>query len=86
MFATQKPALYDSASSRTHGNSPRFFGLDPAARFLYAANADEGFGPPDEKNTDTIVQFAVNQSTGALTPTGQIIKTNSPCTIVFASV
>src|SRR5262249_29566124 len=51
----------------TQGTSPRFFGLDPAARFLYAANADEGFGPPDEKNTDTIVQFAVNQSTGALT-------------------
>ena len=70
----------------THGNSPRFFGLDPAARFLYAANADEGFGPPDEKNTDTIVQFSINQSTGALTPTGQIMKTNSPCTIVFASV
>jgi len=70
----------------THGNSPRFFGVDSAARFLYAANADEGFGPPDEKNTDTIVQFALNQSTGALTPTGQVIRTNSPCTIVFASL
>jgi 6-phosphogluconolactonase (cycloisomerase 2 family) len=70
----------------THGNSPRFFGLDPAAKFLYAANADEGFGPPEEKNTDTIVQFTVNQATGTLAPTGQTIKTNSPCTIVFASV
>ena len=68
----------------THGNSPRFFGLDPAAKFLYAANADEGFGPPEEKNTDTIVQFTVNQATGTLTPTGHTIKTNSPCTIVFA--
>ncbi len=68
----------------THGNSPRFFGLDPAAKFLYAANADEGFGPPEEKNTDTIVQFAVNQANGMLRPTGQTIKTNSPCTIVFA--
>jgi 6-phosphogluconolactonase len=70
----------------THGNSPRFFCLDPAAKFLYAANADEGFGPPDEKNTDTIVQFTVNQANGTLTPTGQTVKTNSPCTIVFASV
>ena len=43
----------------THANSPRFFGLDPAVKFLYAANADEGFGPPEEKNTDTIVQFRV---------------------------
>ena len=67
----------------THGNSPRFFGFDPAAKFLYAANADEGFGPPEEKNTDTIVQFSV-AANGALTPTGQVIKTNSPCTIVFA--
>jgi len=68
----------------THGNSPRFFGLDPAAKFLYAANADEGFGPPEEKNTDTIVQFRM-EANGALKPTGQVIKTNSPCTIVFAS-
>jgi len=29
---------------------------------------------------------SIARSTGALTPTGQSIKTNSPCTIVFASV
>ena len=69
----------------THGNSPRFFGLDPGGKFLYAANADEGFGPPEEKSTDTIVQFSV-EANGELKPTGQVIKTNSPCTIVFASV
>ena len=68
-----------------HANSPRFFCFDPAAKFLYAANADEGFGPPEEKNTDTIVQFTV-EANGTLKPTGQVIKTNSPCTIVFASV
>jgi 6-phosphogluconolactonase len=69
----------------THANSPRFFGLDPAVKFLYAANADEGFGPPEEKSTDTIVQFSV-EANGELKPTGQVIKNNSPCTIVFASV
>ena len=69
----------------TNANSPRFFGLDPAVKFLYAANADEGFGPPEEKSTDTIVQFSV-EANGELKPTGQVIKTNSPCTIVFASV
>jgi 6-phosphogluconolactonase (cycloisomerase 2 family) len=68
----------------THAKSPRFFGLDPAARFLYAANADEGFS--DEKNTDRIVPFRINRVNGMLTATGQLIKTNSPCTIVFASV
>ncbi len=66
----------------THANSPRFFGLDPAAKFLYAANADEGLGNPAEKNTDTIVQFRVERN-GMLKSTGRIIKVNSPCTIVF---
>jgi 6-phosphogluconolactonase (cycloisomerase 2 family) len=66
----------------THAKSPRFFCLDPAAKILYAANADEGYS--DQQNTDTIVPFRINQANGMLTPTGQVIKTSSPCTIVFA--
>src|SRR5262249_11375482 len=66
----------------TNAKSPRFFGLDPSAKMLYAANADEGFSAA--QNTDTIVPFTVDQAKGTLTPTGQVIKTNSPCTIVFA--
>jgi 6-phosphogluconolactonase len=66
----------------TGAKSPRFFGLDPAARILYAANADEGFST--QQNTDTIVAFSINQADGMLRPTGQVIKVNSPCTIVFA--
>jgi len=58
----------------THGRTPRFFALDPTATFLYAANQD----------TDTIVTFRVNQRNGPLTPTGQIVKVGSPCSIVFA--
>ena len=68
----------------THAKSPRFFCLDPSAKILYAANADEGYS--DQQNTDTIVPFRLNQANGMLTPTGQVIKTNSPCTIVFAGV
>jgi 6-phosphogluconolactonase (cycloisomerase 2 family) len=67
----------------THAKSPRFFCLDPAAQTLYAANADEGFSK--EQNTDTIVPFRVNQASGMLAPGGQVIKTNSPCTIAFVS-
>jgi len=37
-----------------------------------------------EQNTDTIVPFAINQAKRMLTPTGQVIKISSPCTIVFA--
>jgi 6-phosphogluconolactonase len=66
----------------TQAKSPRFFGLDPSGKTLYAANADEGFST--QQNTDTIVPFKINQTNGTLTPTGQVIKTNSPCTIVFA--
>jgi len=68
----------------TRAKSPRLFCLDPAAKTLYAANADEGFST--QQNTDTILAFRINQANGMLTPTGQIIKTNSPYTIVFASV
>jgi 6-phosphogluconolactonase (cycloisomerase 2 family) len=67
----------------THAKSPRFFCLDPGAKHLYAANADEGFS--EQQNTDTIVPFTINQANGMLTPTGQVLKANSPCTIVFAS-
>ena len=68
----------------THAKSPRFFCFDPAAKILYAANADEGFS--DQQDTDTIVPFRINEGNGMLTPAGQVIKTNSPCTIVFARV
>jgi 6-phosphogluconolactonase len=68
----------------THAKSPRFFCLDPSGKFLYAANADEGFS--GQQNTDTIVPFGINQANGMLKPTGQVIKANSPCTIVFARV
>ena len=68
----------------TRAKSPRFFCLDPAAKTLYAANADEGYS--DQQNTDTIVPFSINQANGMLTPNGQDIKTTSPCTIVFSGV
>ena len=68
----------------THAKSPRFFCLDPADQILYAANADEGYS--QEQNTDTIVPYRINQANGMLTPTGQVVKTNSPCTIVFANM
>jgi 6-phosphogluconolactonase len=53
----------------------RFFSLDPSARVLYAANLD----------SDTIVPFDVDRESGMLTPTGNIVHVNSPCTIVFSA-
>jgi 6-phosphogluconolactonase len=57
----------------TQGRVPRFFALDPSGGFLYAAN----------QNSDTIVAFAVDQGSGKLKPTGQVVKTGSPSSIVF---
>ena len=58
----------------TRGRTPRFFGLDPTGRLLYAANLD----------SDNIVVFTVDTATGKLTPTGQAIETGSPSCIIFA--
>ena len=65
--------LSSVGSESTQGRSPRFFALDPSGAFLYAAN----------QNSDTIVSFSVDQSTGRLKPTGQVVKTGSPSSIVF---
>jgi len=57
----------------TQGRTPRFAGFDPAGQFFYAAN-EQG---------DTVVTFRFDGNSGALTPTGQVIKNGSPVTIVF---
>jgi 6-phosphogluconolactonase len=57
----------------TQGRTPRFAGFDPAGHFFYAAN-EQG---------DTVVTFRFDGSSGALAPTGQVIKNGSPVTIVF---
>ena len=88
IFAVDRDAgtLAPAGWAPTNAKSPRFFGLDPAGKILYAANADEGMGGRGQQNTDAIVPFRVNEADGMLTPTGQFIKVNSPCTIVFAGV
>jgi len=78
-------SLTPVAWTLTSAKSPRFFDLDPAGKVLYAANADEGMGGTDQQNTDAIVAFSVDGTNGTLTPLGQNIKVNSPCTIVFSS-
>jgi 6-phosphogluconolactonase len=55
---------------------PRFIGFDPSHRFLYAAN----------EQADTVVSWRADSSTGRLTPTGQVVRNASPCTIAFAAM
>jgi len=58
----------------TQGRTPRFFGLNPTGDMLYAANLE----------SHNIVPFRVDQKTGKLTPSGQVIETGSPSCIIFA--
>lgn len=59
----------------TQGKKPRFFCLHPDGRRLYAAN----------ENGHTIVEFDVDTENGTLRPTGQVIETGSPSSIVFST-
>ena len=57
----------------TQGLRPRHFALTPDGRLLYAEN----------EVTNTIVEFAVDQTRGRLRPTGTVIDTGSPVCVVF---
>src|SRR5258708_15435767 len=59
----------------TQGSQPRHFALDPSGSFLFAAN----------QASDSITTFAVDQTSGTLKFTGQVVRTGSPVSIVFAN-
>ena len=52
---------------------PRGFAIDPTGTWLYAMN----------QKGDTIVQLAIDQETGELTPTGVITEAPVPVSMVF---
>jgi 6-phosphogluconolactonase (cycloisomerase 2 family) len=54
---------------------PRAFQLDPTGTWLYALN----------QKGDSIVQFAIDQETGELTPTGNIAEVPTPVSLVFTT-
>lgn len=57
----------------TEGYVPRFFTLDPSGGRLFAAN----------QVTNTIVPFSVNQDTGRLRRSGDVVPVQSPVCIVL---
>ena len=56
----------------TGGSTPRNFALDPSGTLLLAAN----------QNSDTIVTFHVDSTTGKLRPTGHVAAVPSPVCVV----
>jgi 6-phosphogluconolactonase (cycloisomerase 2 family) len=55
---------------------PRHFNIDPTGRWLYACN----------QKGDTIVPFAIDQSSGRLTETGLVTRVPVPVTPAFKNL
>ena len=60
----------------TMGKTPRNFAIDPTGKFLLAANQE----------SNNIVIFRIDSTTGALTPTGEIVEVPAPVCITFVAV
>jgi len=59
----------------TMGKTPRTFAIDPTGKFLLAANQE----------SNNIVIFRIDSTTGALSPTGEIIAAPAPVCITFVA-
>ncbi|UEG52800.1 lactonase family protein [Mucilaginibacter daejeonensis] len=57
----------------TGGNHPRNFVIDPAGNYLLVAN----------KNSNNIVVYKINHTTGKLTPNGNTVEIDSPTCLKF---
>ncbi|MGI3904124.1 MAG: lactonase family protein [Janthinobacterium lividum] len=61
------------AVTKTGGAKPRFLTLDPDGSHLVVAHED----------SDTLAVLTVDPGTGALSPTGPVVRTGSPVCVVF---
>ena len=59
----------------SQGRVPRGFGIDPSGTLLLVGNS----------RSDTVVPFSIDQSSGALTPTGAVSQTPVPVTFAFGA-
>lgn len=59
--------------TKTGGENPRNFNIDPSGRFLFAAG----------QSSDDIRQFQIDAATGRLTSTGRILHVGSPVCLRF---
>src|SRR6266404_1634474 len=60
----------------TMGKTPRNFAIDPTGKFLLAANQE----------SNNIVVFRVDSTTGALSPTGDTVEVPAPVCIAFVAI
>jgi 6-phosphogluconolactonase (cycloisomerase 2 family) len=60
----------------SRGLIPGAFGIDPTGAYLFAAN----------QASEDIVPFLINQNTGRLALTRQVIQVSSPSCVTFAEI
>jgi 6-phosphogluconolactonase len=60
----------------TQGKTPRSFEIDPTGTLLFAAN---------EKSNNLVV-FRIDQKTGHLTPTSQVLDVSEPVCVKFLKI
>jgi 6-phosphogluconolactonase len=59
----------------TGGRTPRGFGIDPTGGWLFAAN----------QQSDSVVLFKINPTTGALSEAGKTLEVGTPVNVVFSA-
>ena len=67
---------YSPSTRTTKGGSPRNFEINPAGSLLFAAN----------EKSDNIVVFRIDQQTGRLTPSGQVLEIAEPVCVKFVAI
>ena len=72
----KKGTLHLKDEYPTMGKTPRNFEIDPTGKFLLAANQE----------SNNIVIFRIDPTTGALTPTGDVAEAPTPVCIAFAAL
>jgi 6-phosphogluconolactonase len=58
------------------GKGPRDFQIDPTGNYLWVGH----------EQSNTIAIFKIDQATGKLTDTGQILKVGSPICVTFLGI
>jgi 6-phosphogluconolactonase len=58
------------------GKTPRNFSIDPTGKFLLAANQE----------SNNIVIFRIDPTTGALSPNGEVTEVPAPVCMTFVAV
>jgi 6-phosphogluconolactonase len=72
----RKGTLSPVEHTPTQGKTPRSFTIDPSGKLLFAEN----------QQSDTIVVFRIDQTTGKLTATGKILEVGRPVCVKFLAV